>query len=135
MRATEISSADPSAPATSSVPRSRRGVGPYPAGVTQAPDAARRQTFGGGLLASLVANLGVAIAAIPVAEHWNSRGGEEWAVGLVLGAAVLTGLLGVATATLPERRRWGVGLVAGAVLAPLLVGGIFLWYYAFLHGS
>lgn len=111
------------------------GSGLYCVGMTQVRDLAERRTFGRGLLLALLANLAIALAAIPVANHWNGHGGEEWAVGLVAGSAVITGVVGAATLALTPLRGWGVGLLTGAVLAPLLVGATFIWYFAILNGS
>jgi hypothetical protein len=80
-------------------------------------------------------NLAVAACTIPIADHWNARGGEEWSVGLVAGSAVLTGLVGTIALLNPRRRRWSAGVLVGAVLAPLTAGAVFIWYFAILHGS
>ena len=68
-------------------------------------------------------------------RHWNARGGEEWSVGMVIGAAALTAVLGTVALFVRWRRAWGVGLLIGSVLAPITVGAVFVWYFAILNGS
>ena len=43
--------------------------------VAQDRDLAEHPTFGRGLLLALVTNLAIAVATIPIADHWNARGG------------------------------------------------------------
>jgi drug/metabolite transporter (DMT)-like permease len=91
--------------------------------------------FGRGFLIAFLSNLAVAVSTIPIADHWNARGGEEWSVGLVLAAAALTALLGFAAVLNRQRREWGAGALLGAILAPVTVAATFIWYFAILHGS
>jgi len=103
--------------------------------VVSAGERVEAPSFGGGLLVAFAVNCVVAVSTIPIANHWNARGGEEWSVGLVLGSAALTGLVGIGAAIDGRRRRWAVGVLAGAVFAPTVVGAVFIWYFAILHGS
>jgi len=59
----------------------------------------------------------------------------KWSVGMVIGAAALTGVLGTVALFVRWRRAWGVGLLIGSVLAPITVGAVFVWYFAILNGS
>jgi hypothetical protein len=96
---------------------------------------ARRASLGHGFVWAFAINLAVAACTIPIASHWNARGGEEWSVGLVVGSAVLTGLLGTVGLFNKRKRGWGWAVLVGAVLAPLTVGVVFVWYLAVLNGS
>ena len=71
----------------------------------------------------------VAIAAIPIALHWNARGGEEWWTGLVLGSAGLAMLGGLLSSSNRRRRKWSVGLIVGALAGLTTVFGVFLIYF------
>jgi hypothetical protein len=86
-------------------------------------------SMGRGCLAAWALVVLVAIAAIPIASHWNARGGEEWWTGLVLGSAGLAVLGGLLSFPFQRRRVWAVGLIVGALLGLVTVFGGFLIYF------
>src|SRR4029079_3044314 len=107
----------------------------YRVDVASDRELAERDSFVRGFALAFAANLLIAVATIPIADHWNARGGEEWSVGLVVGSALVTGVLGVTAVVNGQRRAFGAGVLVGALLAPVTVGAVFIWYFAILHGS
>ena len=93
------------------------------------------RSFGGGCLLATALVIAVSVAAIPVASHWNSRGGEEWWTALVLGSAGAAFLRGLLALRVRPTRPWAAGLIGGAALGLAIVFGTFLVYFLGLHGS
>jgi hypothetical protein len=85
--------------------------------------------MGRGCLTAWTLVVVVAIAAIPIASHWNTRGGEEWWTGLVIGSAGLAMLGGLLSSLNRRRRNWSVGLIVGALVGLATVFGGFLIYF------
>lgn len=112
------------------VRRSAYGEDVAAAGEIAEPASSRR-----GFVLAFLANIALAVCSLGIAGHWNGRGGEEWSVGLVIGAAVLTAVLGTGALLDRRKRAWGLGLLVAAVLAPFTVGAAFIWYFAILNGS
>ena len=63
-----------------------------------------------------VSDIAPGLAAIPIAVHWNARGGEESWTGLVFGSGGLALLGGLLSFRNRRRRAWAVGLIVGSVL-------------------
>ena len=88
-----------------------------------------------GLLSAAVFVVGMSLAAIPVAEHWEGRGGEEWWVALVIGAAAACVLRGLFALRAASTRRWGAALAGGGALGLVVVFAGFTVYFIGLGGS
>jgi len=102
---------------------------PYGCPVRNGERTMETPSMGRGCLTAWALVVVVAIAAIPIADHWNARGGEEWWTGLVLGSAGLAVLGGVLSFRNRRRRDWSGGLIVGALLGLATVFGGFLIYF------